>query len=167
MWRILIPQLLEYTECNDAQLTKQIEGTMNTGDTDELTSLCKTGECRQLMEAFIHSSLQILVGVTWRLCKYFFCIRMHNRKGIGNSNFTPTKLCCHCLLDMTSQNMATGEPFYLAKMHQLPDTVQCEFGRGNFVVNRTDSIRSTLIKARISFTVQGKKVGVLEVLHTP
>lgn len=139
MWRILLPQLLQYINKEKRELRQEIEDNVQKEDTDALLSLLASKQFRDLVDGFVASSDGSNFQFWWTYMKMVEILLMFTRA----SRDGDWKLHLHAFTSMLpymmrydQTNYARWGSVYVSEMQQLPEEVKAEFEAGNFVVKR-------------------------------
>ena len=140
MWRIIMPQFLEYIEQKDEQLRQDIQAATGDEDIDLLMSILETDRFRQTMEAFIESKCNANFRFWWsymQMVQILLLFTRAQREGNWELHLHAFQSMLPLFMRYDHTNYARWGTMYLNDMHQLPPRIEQEFRSGNFVVKRS------------------------------
>ena len=139
LWRILMPQLLQFIQQEDAQLKDEIENKSSLETLEDLTTLLASPRFRVILDEFIASNKNPNFKFWWEYMKMVE-ILLHFTRAQRNGNWELHLFAFKSMLPYFMRynhtNYARWGTVYLNEMHQLPSEVKEEFMNGNFVVKR-------------------------------
>ena len=142
MWRILIPQLLDFIGDKYGTLKERIiEKSVQDHDFVGLISILESEEFTSVINAFVASKGNDINFRYWwsymQMVQILLLFIRAQRDGVWNLHIHAFQRMLPLFMRYDHTNYARWGTIYLNEMHQLPAEVQKEFDCGNIVVKRT------------------------------
>ncbi len=142
MWRILMPQLLDYIGGKSISLKEKIlEKSAQENGLVELISILESQEFSNIIDGFVTSRKDDINFRYWwsymQMVQILLLFIRAQREGLWSLHIHSFQHMLPLFMRYDHTNYARWGTIYLNEMHQLPAEVQQEFDSGNFVVKRS------------------------------
>ena len=141
LWGILLPQIQLYLEENVPELSNSIQAATQVNDIGPLVEMLASPTFVFQMNAFINTKEDCTFKHWWQymhMVNILLLFTRAQRDGIWELHLTSFKDMLPYFHRYDHTNYARWGPVFLALMHQLPEEVENEFRRGNFVVKGSE-----------------------------
>ena len=140
MWRILLPQLLDYAKDSDNEFANQL----NNDNTEELVLILATNQFKTPLQSFLERyTTNVNCKFWWDYMQMVQLLLMFNRAqrdGLWELHLYSFQAMLPYFMRYDHINNSRWGTIYLNEMHQLPEPVKLEFMSGNFVVKGSESL---------------------------
>ena len=137
MWRILLPQLMDFMTDRNPELKKNLLKETHNSPTEDLISTLRSGEFESVIEDHIATCNNPNVTFWWSYMQMVHILLLYTRAqrdDIWYLHLHAFQSMLPYFMRYNQTNYARWGTIYLNEMHQLPTEVKTEFEAGNWVV---------------------------------